>query len=202
MRKRAALMYAALEDGKPKSRRELFAHADGFYMTNNAASELRDALRSEGKGVAQWYADGEYHYQLVDLAPPAPEELLLAREIAEYRERHPDASLSQTAVGLLRRKADVLRASKLLPLPDDDHPGNGPGSRGNRFPGPQGQSDASEGNESGGDGTRAPAARGDGARPDRHSAGAGLGDNVPASSVTGLSDLRDPVQLRFVEQAP
>lgn len=37
---RAARMYEVLRDGKPHSRRELH-EAGGYYMTNNAAAELR-----------------------------------------------------------------------------------------------------------------------------------------------------------------
>lgn len=38
---RADLLYAALKDGKPMSRREIFEHAGQFFCTNNAACELR-----------------------------------------------------------------------------------------------------------------------------------------------------------------
>lgn len=37
---RAARMYQVLQDGRAHSRAELFEHG-GFYLTNNAAAELR-----------------------------------------------------------------------------------------------------------------------------------------------------------------
>lgn len=60
---RADKMHAALKDGRPKTRRELFAHADAFYLTNNAASELR----ARGFTVSQWRDGEDFVYQLGSL---------------------------------------------------------------------------------------------------------------------------------------
>ena len=57
---RASLMLAALEDGEWLTRADLFNHARGFYLTNNAASELR-AL---GHNVEQRRYLGNYEYRL------------------------------------------------------------------------------------------------------------------------------------------
>lgn len=63
---RADRMYKLLQDRRPHSRRELH-EAGGFYLTNNAASELR----TRGFNVAQHVRviDGRrvWYYQLVDL---------------------------------------------------------------------------------------------------------------------------------------
>ena len=57
---RADLMLAALQDGEPKSRRELFERAGCFYLTNNAASELR----ARGYVIEQRRDGDVYLYQL------------------------------------------------------------------------------------------------------------------------------------------
>jgi hypothetical protein len=57
---RAARMLAALADG-PKTRADLFRHAGAFYLTNNAAAELRDA----GYAVDHELVDGEHVYTLL-----------------------------------------------------------------------------------------------------------------------------------------
>lgn len=67
MTRRAALMLAALEDGC-STRSELWAHAGRFYLTNNAASDLRKA----GVDVAWDRAKDSYSLVLSEgVASPA-----------------------------------------------------------------------------------------------------------------------------------
>lgn len=61
MANRADLMLSCLRDGKPWTRREIFNEV-GYFLTNNAASELR----KRGLEVVQWRHEGEYVYQLTD----------------------------------------------------------------------------------------------------------------------------------------
>jgi hypothetical protein len=84
---RADKMYAALKHGGPMTRRDLFEHAGCFYLSNNAASELR----ARGVEVVQWRADGQYVYQLL---PPLGE----VRGFSG-RERQPVREPLSTAVG-------------------------------------------------------------------------------------------------------
>jgi hypothetical protein len=65
---RADRLHAALADGKPHTRGDIFRAAGSFFLTNNAASELR----SRGIEVVQWRPDGEYVYQLVGALGEAP----------------------------------------------------------------------------------------------------------------------------------
>jgi len=62
---RADRMLAALRDGTPWSRAEIFDRV-GFMLTNNAASELRD----RGFTVIESRRGGEYFYQLLNPAQP------------------------------------------------------------------------------------------------------------------------------------
>ena len=63
---RADLMYSALVErpGEFVSRRSLFRHADTFYLTNNAASEVRAKY---GVDVEHDVVEGEHSYRLADL---------------------------------------------------------------------------------------------------------------------------------------
>lgn len=65
---RASLMLAALEGNHWRSRLDIFEHAGRFFLTNNAASELR-AL---GYDVEERRFQGNYEYRL--LSPTAPAE--------------------------------------------------------------------------------------------------------------------------------
>jgi hypothetical protein len=58
-------MLAALEEGNWLSRQDLFRHAGTFYLTNNAASELR-AL---GYNVEQRRREGKYEYRVSAVGP-------------------------------------------------------------------------------------------------------------------------------------
>lgn len=56
---RAERMLFVLRDGKPHTRQDI-QHRAGYFLTNNAASELRRA----GHAVRQWRERGFYWYQL------------------------------------------------------------------------------------------------------------------------------------------
>lgn len=58
---RADRMLHALRDGRVRSRQEIFEAAGGFFLTNNAASELR----KRGYEIEQRRERGVYVYQLV-----------------------------------------------------------------------------------------------------------------------------------------
>lgn len=58
---RAERMLEVLRDGRPHSRQEIFEAAGGFFLTNNAASELR----KQGYEISQRRERGVYVYQLV-----------------------------------------------------------------------------------------------------------------------------------------
>lgn len=58
---RADRMLEVLRDGRARSRQEIFEAAGGFFLTNNAASELR----KRGYQIAQRKERGVYVYQLV-----------------------------------------------------------------------------------------------------------------------------------------
>jgi hypothetical protein len=59
---RADLMLEVLSDGLPHSRQDIFAKAGCFFLTNNAASELR----ARGHVVEQSRKGGEFIYSLRD----------------------------------------------------------------------------------------------------------------------------------------
>lgn len=58
---RADRMLSVLRDGRPHSRQEIFDAAGGFFLTNNAASELR----RKGHTVTQRRERGIVVYQLL-----------------------------------------------------------------------------------------------------------------------------------------
>lgn len=58
---RADRMLSVLRDGRARSRQEIFEEAGGFFLTNNAASELR----KRGYNISQRRERGVYVYQLV-----------------------------------------------------------------------------------------------------------------------------------------
>jgi hypothetical protein len=58
---RADRMLHVLRDGRARSRQEIFESAGGFFLTNNAASELR----KRGYQISQRRERGVYVYQLV-----------------------------------------------------------------------------------------------------------------------------------------
>lgn len=60
---RADRMYAALMDGKPRTRQEIQMKV-GYFLTNNAASELRQ----RGHGVTHWKEGRTHYYQLTPLS--------------------------------------------------------------------------------------------------------------------------------------
>lgn len=67
---RAAKMLEVLRDGRPHSRRELF-ECCGFFLTNNAAAELREQgydVRQERRRVN---GDNVYFYSLASLSDGA-----------------------------------------------------------------------------------------------------------------------------------
>lgn len=58
---RADRMLEVLRDGRPHSRQEIFEAAGGFFLTNNAASEIR---KKHGIDVAHRVERGVHVYQL------------------------------------------------------------------------------------------------------------------------------------------
>lgn len=48
---RADLLYSCLRDGNQWTRRDIYEHTGEFFLTNNAASELRKVLRPRGLTV-------------------------------------------------------------------------------------------------------------------------------------------------------
>lgn len=58
---RAELLYTVLADGRLHSRHEIFRVCGEFFLTNNAASELR---AKRGVVVVHTVKDGEHFYQL------------------------------------------------------------------------------------------------------------------------------------------
>ena len=63
---RANRLHEVLRDGRVHSRDEIF-HRAGFMLTNNAASELRDQLESQGLGVVHTVEHRVDCYQVVRL---------------------------------------------------------------------------------------------------------------------------------------
>lgn len=63
---RADRMLEVLRDGRPHSRHEIFEAAGGFFLTNNAASELRC---KRGLNIVQRRERGNVVYQLVGEIP-------------------------------------------------------------------------------------------------------------------------------------
>ena len=82
---RAELMLAALVTG-PKTRHELWSHAGAFYLTNNAAAELRRA------GHIVQYVREDDSYRLLDerhdspgaAAAPLPVVALVEQDGGQY----------------------------------------------------------------------------------------------------------------------
>ena len=61
-------MLRVLADGRPHSRQEILRSADTFFLTNNAASELR----GRGHNIERTYKHGEPVYRLVGALKEAP----------------------------------------------------------------------------------------------------------------------------------
>lgn len=64
---RADLLYEALKDGHRKSRHEIFRDAGAYFMTNNAAAELRAQLAPAGLDVRHTRVGRTDCYELVPL---------------------------------------------------------------------------------------------------------------------------------------
>jgi hypothetical protein len=126
---RAAKMLSVLRDGQPHTRAELHERS-GFYLTNNAASELRREVEPQGYGVAQWCVmeNGErvYCYELVSLPKP------------EVNRLGPDASGSENELSPQETGAtveppavvsDIAEAGGSLPCSPADDPDGRPAGR-------------------------------------------------------------------------
>lgn len=69
---RADLLYSCLRDGSPWTRRDIYEHVGEFFLTNNAAAELRVVLRPRGQDVLHSRAGRLDVYQIGPLREREP----------------------------------------------------------------------------------------------------------------------------------